>query len=163
MKKQTILILSLLAFIILLLTFRKPIKTGIEKMTRGYKNRNPGNIILTSEKWKGEIIGNDKRFKTFINIEYGYRAIFIVLQSYFEKGFNTIEKIINRYAPPVENVTEAYINTVCKKTGLKPKDKIDWYNIKDIKNIVAAISFVENGIEPNLSQIEDGYKLLKTA
>jgi hypothetical protein len=132
-------------------------------MTRGYKNHNPGNIELTTSKWKGEIIGNDKRFKTFINMEYGYRAIFILLQSYFEKGFNTIEKIINRYAPPVENVTSSYINTVSKRTGINPTDKIDWYNIKDIKNIVAAISFVENGIEPNLTQIEDGYKLLKTA
>lgn len=132
-------------------------------MTRGYRNKNPGNIILTKEKWKGEIPGSDKRFKTFINMEYGYRGIFIVLQSYFEKGFNTIEKIINRYAPPVENVTTSYIETVSKKTGINPKTKIDWYNVKDIKNIVAAISYVENGIEPDLKQIEDGYKLLMTA
>lgn len=163
MKKQTILILSLFTFIVLLIAFRKPIKTGIEQMTRGYRNRNPGNIILTSGKWKGEIPGSDKRFKTFINMEYGYRAIFIVLQSYFEKGFDTIEKIISRYSPPFENVTTSYIETVSKRTGINSKTRIDWYNVKDIKNIVSAISYVENGIEPDLKQIEDGYKLLMTA
>lgn len=163
MKKQIILILSLLAFVILLISFRKPIKMEISKLSRGYKNHNPGNIVLTKEKWKGEITGTDKKFKTFINMEFGYRGIFIVLQSYFEKGFNTIEKIINRYAPPFENVTLNYVRFVSEKTGIKKDKKIDWYNLPDIKKIVAAISQYENNIVPDPLQIEDGYKLLMTA
>jgi hypothetical protein len=163
MNKKYIIILSLFAFIVLLITFRKPIKMEISKLSRGYKNRNPGNIVLTKEKWKGEISGPDKKFKTFINMEYGYRGIFIVLQSYFEKGFNTIEKIINRYAPPSENVTSNYVKFISDKTGIKKDTKIDWYNLPDIKKIVAAISQYENDIVPDPLQIEAGYKLLMTA
>jgi hypothetical protein len=96
-------------------------------------------------------------------MEYGYRGIFIVLQSYFEKGFNTIEKIINRYAPPSENVTSNYVRFVSDKTGIKKDTKIDWYNLPDIKKIVAAISQYENDIVPDPLQIEAGYKLLMTA
>lgn len=172
MKREYIYILALLAFIILLISFRKPIKKEMEKLTRGYRNNNPGNIEKTfkdKEKtiqtlWKGEVKnGNDKRFKTFSSMEFGYRAIFVLLREYINKNYDTIEKIISRYAPPVENITEAYIQTIENITGIGKKEKINFGDSELIKKFVAGISLHENGIQPDITQIDEGYNLLLTA
>jgi hypothetical protein len=159
MSKQHILILVLVIFLVIVLTFHKPIKKGIENMTRGYKNRNPGNIEKTTGFWKGEIQGTDKRFKTFINMEHGYRAIFVLLRGYIDKGFDTIEKIINRYAPPSENVTSSYVTHVSKIAGISKDEKINFSDTQLLKKIVAGISEHENGIKPEMNLIEKGYNL----
>ncbi len=172
MNKQYIYILALLALIILLMTFRKPIKKGIENMTRGYRNNNPGNIEKTFKDkaktiqtlWKGEVKnGNDKRFKTFASMEYGYRAIFVLLREYINKGYDTIEKIISRYAPPKENITEAYISAIENVAEIDRKQKINFGDTELIKNIVFGISEHENGVLPDIEQINNGYNLLLTA
>ena len=135
-------------------------------MTRGYRNNNFGNIRITKDKngkqtfWKGEIVGTDKSFKTFKDAAYGYRAIFALLKEYISKGYNTIEKIINRYAPSSENNTNAYINTVCKRSGIVKDVKIAASDLVTLSKIVSAISFVENGIPANEVDIENGKKLL---
>lgn len=156
MKNSTLLIIFGIVVLIIFL-FRKPINKA---MTRGYKNNNPGNIRLTATKWKGEIDGDDKSFKKFKSMAYGYRALFALLREYISKGYNTIDKIINRYAPGNENNTEAYINTVVKKTGIDRNTILTFAEINRITDIVAAISFVENGIAPDSSDINNGYKIL---
>jgi hypothetical protein len=157
MKKDTIIILIFSSIIALLIFFRKPIK---KIMTRGYRNNNPGNIRLTTKKWIGEIDGTDKDFKTFKSMPYGYRAIFALLREYISKGYDTIEKIINRYAPPSENITSAYVKTVEKRTGIDKNRLISFNEIDIIFKLVNSISYVENGIEPNQNDINEGYKLL---
>lgn len=161
MKQSTILIIGG-AILILLILFRKPINIEMAKLSRGYRNNNPGNIRLTSEMWKGEIKGTDKSFKTFQSMAYGYRAIFVTLNSYFKKGFDTIEKIINRYAPSSENYTDAYIKTVVRKTGIPANQPLNFDDTANMKKIIAAISFVENGAEADVNQINEGYQLFKT-
>jgi hypothetical protein len=137
-------------------------------VSRGYKNNNPGNIRLTYDEqghktfWTGEIEGKDKSFKTFKTIEYGYRAMFITLSSYFKKNYNTIELIINRYAPAEDNNNpDSYINTVSKQSGIT-KDKII-QDDEELKKVIAAMSFVENGVHANIDQINKGYQLFKNA
>jgi len=156
MKNSTLLIIFGIVILILFI-FRKPINKVV---TRGYKNNNPGNIRLTNIKWKGEVDGTDKSFKTFKSMPYGYRALFALLREYISKGYNTIEKIISRYAPGNENNTEAYINTVVKKTGIDRNTILTFAEYSRINDLVAAISFVENGITPDSSDINNGYKLL---
>lgn len=161
MKKEFIYILILASIVMVLIFFRKPIKQKVEeKLTRGYRNNNPGNIIKTKTPWKGEVEGKDKRFKTFINMEHGYRAIFVLLRGYIDKGFDTIEKIITRYAPPSENATSSYIKHVSERTGIPKDKKLSFADSEAMKKIVAAISFSENGIKPDEQQIEGGYKLI---
>lgn len=160
MKTDNLLILIVGIALLLLLT-RKPIKKAL---SRGYRNNNPGNIVLTFKSgkpffWTGEIKGTDKRFKKFRSMEYGYRAIFITLRSYIGKGVNTIEKIINRYAPPHENVTSSYVKHVSEETGIPINKVVSMSDISKIKAIVKSISRIENGIKPDVSQIEAGYKL----
>jgi hypothetical protein len=134
------------------------------KLTRGYRNNNPGNIRKTPDKWKGEVEGTDTAFKKFMSMPYGYRAIFVLLRTYiFSKGLNTIRKIIPVYAPKNENDTEAYIRAVSVKTGLRADEPIDFQNEQKLISLVAAISKVENGIEPDITDIHKGLNLYKTA
>ena len=147
---------------------RKKVDTAL-KVSRGYRNNNPGNIRLTFDSkgnktyWQGEIDGADKSFKTFKNMFYGYRAIFITLSSYFDKGFNTIEKIVNRYAPASDNNdTSSYIKTLVSFTGKTQNEKLSFNDNQAILKLVAGISFQENGINPDSNQINEGYKLFNT-
>ena len=157
MKSNWRLVMILTIIIIVLIAFAKPIK---KLMTRGYINKNPGNIRKTLDFWKGEIKGSDKDFKTFSTMPYGYRAIFVLLSSYINKyGYDTIEKIISTYAPGNENNTENYILAVTQRTGLERDEPISFSDQQNIKSIVAAISYVENGITPDLQDIDEGYNL----
>ena len=172
MKNTTVIILSLFVIVTIYLLTRTAKKTvtavkeTIKSMTRGYKNNNFGNIRITRDKngkqtfWKGEIIGTDKAFKTFSSPAYGYRAIFALLKEYIGKGYNTIEKIITRYAPSSENNTNAYISTVVKRSGVAKDAYIAASDLVTLSKIVSAISFVENGIPANEVDIENGKKLL---
>lgn len=92
------------------------------KQIRGIRNNNPGNIRRGSS-WKGLVpflvdpSNNqryyDKQFCQFESIEYGVRALIILLRTYFYKHkLHTIEKIILRYAPLSENNSYSYINFV---------------------------------------------------
>jgi hypothetical protein len=130
-------------------------------MTRGYRNNNPGNLRKTSTVWVGQVIpGSDDAFMQFTSMELGYRAIFVLLNGYINKGYNTIEKIINRYAPTSENNTSAYVTRAVQISGISKDKVIDFASSHDIVKIVAAISTVENGITPDWTVITAGYNLL---
>lgn len=142
------------------------VKIGSRKvdidMTRGYRNNNPLNIrIGAGKKWKGEIRpSQDAAFAQFESMEYGYRAAFKLLDNYRKNhGCVQLADFINRWAPPSENNTSAYIQTVCKRTRLADVSTIDTRNGYQMKRIVAAMSFVENGIEPDMDQIDGGWAL----
>ncbi|MDR2928500.1 MAG: hypothetical protein LBV41_09950, partial [Cytophagaceae bacterium] len=69
---------------------------------RGLRNNNPLNIRYSADVFQGETKGNDKSFKTFFPMPYGYRAAFVTLGTYLSHGWSTIEKIISHWAPPSE-------------------------------------------------------------
>lgn len=76
---------------------------------RGIRNNNPGNIEDRGTPWRG-YVGSDGRFIIFDQAENGIRAIARILKTYNDKyQVNTLQKIIERWAPPFENDTEAYI------------------------------------------------------
>lgn len=76
---------------------------------RGIRNNNPGNIEDNGTPWNGRL-GNDGRFIIFDSAVNGIRAIARILNTYRSKyGLDTIEGIISRWAPSVENDTNAYI------------------------------------------------------
>ena len=45
---------------------------------RGLRNNNPLNIRHSADNFQGEIKGDDKSFKTFSSMPYGYRAGFVL-------------------------------------------------------------------------------------
>lgn len=89
----------------------------------GLRNNNPGNIRVTSDQWQG-MIGSDQGFVTFQDVSYGIRAMVIILKNYINNGYNTITKIISRYAPSSENNTQVYINNVVSWTGWKADETL---------------------------------------
>lgn len=158
MKAQYWVIIILIAILALYLSKNK-IK---EVMTRAYKNNNPGNIRPDGKIWIGEKpVSTDKGFKQFVTMPYGYRAMFVNLKGYLANGFNTIEKIISRWAPSTDgNDTKAYIAAVVKKTGKKSTDQITFQDTPTLRAIVKAISEQESGIPANMDDLDQGYKLL---
>ena len=86
---------------------------------RGWRNNNPGNIRHGDE-WEGlRIIQNDSAFCQFTSPEFGIRAMARTLKTYHRKhGLNTLRGIINRWAPPAENNTHAYVLSVSHRMGL---------------------------------------------
>jgi hypothetical protein len=129
------------------------------KQPRGLRNNNPLNIRHNADVFQGEIKGKDKSFKSFETMPYGYRAAFVTLATYLSRGWNTIEKIITHWAPPTENNTEGYIQKVKKYSGV-PRDKeLTVADGADYILIVAAMSFVENGQNADISQVKAGFNL----
>ena len=133
-------------------------------LPRGLRNNNPGNIRNSSTKWQGEIQpSKDAAFKQFTTMEWGYRAMFKLLHTYIDKGFNTIEKIIFRWAPPTENNSSGYVTKVSTWTGINKDSIIVKADSKKLIDIVAAISRVENGVAANMEQVKAGWTLLSQA
>jgi hypothetical protein len=126
---------------------------------RGLRNNNPLNIRHNADVFQGEIKGNDKSFKTFSSMPYGYRAAFVTLATYLSRGWNTIEKIIAKWAPPIENNTEGYIAKVEKWSGIPRNKELTAADGTDYIMIVAAMSFVENGKNADISEVRAGFNL----
>lgn len=77
-----------------------------------WTTKNPFNIRYSKEyKWKG-FVTIHKGFCVFESFRYGVRAGIILLRNYIRNGYNTVESIVSRYAPPSENNTRAYIEFV---------------------------------------------------
>ena len=115
---------------------------------RGIRNNNPGNLVKTSSPWQGEVSGSDDKFKTFASPEDGIAALAKNLLSYQSKGLNTVEAIINKWAPPSENDTGAYVNMVAKQLGVQPGDKINVGDQMVMTALTKAIIQHENGKNP---------------
>lgn len=130
-------------------------------VSRGLRNKNPGNIRHDKVKWRGEVVpSQDGAFKQFETMAWGYRAMFQLLNTYsWRHGLNTIRKIIGRYAPPNENHTESYINTVARESGVGADVRITPTNSDVMIPIVAAMSRVENGVPAVMVDVRAGWEL----
>ena len=116
--------------------------------TRGEKNFNPGNIDRNNTLWQGMAAdqSGDSRFVVFTEPFYGIRALAKVLLSYYRKyGLNTVHKIIDRWAPPSENNTGAYVNHVAQVLGVGIDAKINVEDAQTLEVLVRAIIEHENG------------------
>lgn len=85
------------------------------------QNNNPLNIRFNpTNNWQGQLTEN-KGFCVFKNKAYGFRAGYRILCTYIRNGIDTLESIIERWAPPSENNTEKYIQFVEHETII-PRD-----------------------------------------
>lgn len=127
---------------------------------RGIRNNNPGNIRKSSDHWQGLADEQkDSAFFTFTTPEYGIRAMTKIIKRYVnEMGLFSIRKIINRWAPPSENNTSAYVKQVSAAVGLDPD--LPFTLEKDLQAIITAMIKHENGIQPySAATIAAGIKL----
>lgn len=135
-------------------------------LPRGIRNNNPLNIVKGNN-WKGERANQtDKRFEEFESIEMGLRAGFVLLRNYIEgtktrpTKFNTIRKIITRWAPPNENHTLMYIRVVSRRSGLLPDEVIRFSERAKMVAIVEAMCVVECGQFIDVATIQSAYDLV---
>ena len=121
---------------------------GTEKLPRGIRNKNPGNIKLGTN-WDGLADEqSDPVFCVFKEAVWGIRALMRILLTYrFTHNRKNIDSIIKRWAPPSENDTDAYIVFVSKKMGIEPMEIID-NSIEAYLPLVKSIIQMENGMQP---------------
>lgn len=121
---------------------------------RGIRNNNPGNI-RHGDKWQGLADKQtDAAFCVFKAPEWGIRALVKILRNYQTKhGLKTVESIINRFAPQIENDTSSYILSVCQVLNVKPRDVIDVFEPGIMINLLKAVIRHENGIQPYSDEV----------
>lgn len=90
---------------------------------RGIRNNNPFNIKKTQISWLGEVHpGTDNVFEQFVSLPHGLRAGIVLLKNYIQNGYDTVEKIISRFAPSCENDTYKYISYVVSENPCLSRD-----------------------------------------
>ena len=116
-------------------------------MTRGERNANPGNIRKSTIPWQGMAEKQpDSSFVTFTNAMWGIRAICKILLSYQRKhGLNTVHAIIDRWAPPSENDTSAYVAHVANVLNVGEDAPINLQDDGVLEALTRAIIAHENG------------------
>lgn len=126
---------------------------------RGIRNNNPGNLRVSGSQWKGKVplhLNTDyncqtgqivRSFEQFETWPLGVRALIVLLRGYIERdGLRTIQQIINKYAPPVENNTGSYVTRLASYAGISPTTPIS-FNKESMRRIVRGIALIENGQE----------------
>ncbi len=136
------------------------------KTTRGYRNKNPGNIDWNARNpWQGQVgieaTGNPPRFAVFESHEFGIRALAALLTTYYDRhGLNTVRKIINRWAPPNENATSEYVLAVSRFMQNQPDDVLDLHTYAHMRPLVEAIIKHElGGVPYTAAEIDRGLTL----
>ena len=139
---------------------------GQSNLTRGIRNNNPGNLVKTSDAWVGKIPhsqNTDGRFEQFTAVKYGIRAMLRDVVNDILKGKNTVRKLISEYAPPFENNTGSYVDSVAKKLGVNPDAKITFINANFMLLVAKAIIEKENGKDAKYikdSDIRDAIRIV---
>ena len=116
-----------------------------------HKKNNPLNIRRTKDQWQGmKKEQTDPAFCQFENLVYGWRAAFRLLTRTYYHTYRlfTIRAIVNKWAPPNENNTRAYVENVSRLTGIDPDEPLGIPSDKPGRWIAlgAAMAIQENGI-----------------
>lgn len=107
--------------------------------TLGVRNNNPGNLRFANQ--RGATLG-EGGFARFATQAQGIQAAKEQLDLYVKRGFNTIDAIVKKWAPPNENNTAAYIAAMVKAVGKGAKDELTEV---DRRKLLAGIFARESG------------------
>lgn len=125
-------------------------------MNWGIQNHNPGNLEA-NQPWEGMIgaAGPNDRFAVFKDNVWGFRAMFRNYITYFDRGINTITKIVNTWSPASDNTSPAdpdgtksvaaYIAALCKFTGFGPDEIVQMKTWEMASRLVYAQTIHECG------------------
>ncbi|MGH6959718.1 MAG: structural protein [Dongiaceae bacterium] len=119
-------------------------------LPRGIRNRNPGNIRKSRDRWKGLApLQSDPAFFVFEAPLWGIRAMAVILRNYQRRhGLKSLAQIIARWAPASENDTAGYVAAVSKAMGIGPRAQLDLSDGATLRALIAAIIRHENGPQP---------------
>lgn len=136
------------------------------KQSRGYRNKNPGNIDWSARnKWQGQVgieqTGSPPRFAVFETHQHGIRALAMLLTTYQDRyKLRTVRGIIDRWAPGHENNTSAYVSAVSRAIKRESNEELDLHTYADLRPLVEAIITHELGGNPYpASVIDEGLRL----
>lgn len=131
---------------------------------KGIRLNNPGHIRKGAP-WQGlNDPADDGEFCWFKTPSDGIRAIARTLITYQDKRkardgskIDTVEEIIERWAPPSENATTAYVAHVRQVMGLDPGETLDVHQYAVMRPLVEGIILHECGEMPYTdAQIDKG-------
>ncbi|EDS4115545.1 lytic transglycosylase domain-containing protein [Salmonella enterica subsp. enterica serovar Braenderup] len=115
-------------------------------LSRGIRNNNPGNLNFAGQKGATLESGPNARFASFPTMLEGVAALDRQVMLYLKRGKNTIDQIIDIYAPSSDgNNTSSYKSYLSQYTGLGVKEKIDASNFEVMKKLIQGIINHENG------------------
>lgn len=145
------------------------------RASRGFFNNNPGNMDRSADVWQGEIRDpadtrlsdfqrNELvkgRFCVFSSPQLGIRANAKNLFAYYDKlNLRSVNALIYKWAPPIENDSAAYAAAVAKKLGVSGDATVNVRDWKTLYALIDAIIRVECGGMPySGNEIEDGLML----
>lgn len=140
----------------------------MSQKSRGDRNNNPGNIdfnpaMFAKDPWVGETGLEDHphaRFTTFSAPQYGIRAMAKILLTYHHKrlaadgsAIDTVQEVIDRWAPPSENNTSAYAAHVRDLLDVETGEEIDPDDPQTLHTLVKAIINHELGYQPYTDEV----------
>ena len=134
------------------------------KGIRGLLNKNPLNIRISKTKpWKGEVRpSQDAEFAEFRSMAWGYRAAFKLLDNYrLLHSCRSLTDFIERWAPPTENNTAAYIKFVAGRAEVDAEATLNTRDEIVMRKVVAAMSRMENGVEADPEEVREGWVLFQ--
>jgi hypothetical protein len=86
---------------------------------RNVRLNNPGNVERTTIRWQGmSALQDDARFIRFVAPQWGFRCMARILKGDYAQGDTSVHALIDRWAPPVENDTSAYVMDVANRLGV---------------------------------------------
>ncbi len=120
---------------------------------RAVRNNNPGNIrvgahwqgLMPREQMNGDQLA-EKEFCVFLSAQWGFRAMATIFHTYADRdGIKTVRQAINRWAPPAENNTDAYVTDVCNKVVANPDSPFQFHDPDWLARLLKAVSIHEVG------------------
>ncbi len=128
-------------------------RIGATLGSRGYRNRNPGNIrFIVRNPWNGQV-ADDGGYGVYDTAANGTRALGKELLKRARDGFHSVRdliagKVVNGqrqggWAPSIENNTEAYVRDVAHQLGVDADAPIDIESF--LPQLARAIARHENG------------------
>jgi hypothetical protein len=113
----------------------------------GVRCNNPGNIERSNPliNWRG-LTGYDGVECVFATPQDGWHALCMdLLAAQLKHNRHTIAEIITPYAPPSENDTAAYIQSVCMQMQTTSDIALDLMQPVDLSRLAQAMAFQEQG------------------
>lgn len=112
--------------------------------SRAERNNNPGNLEFAGQAGATREAGSG-RFAKFSSASEGVAALVKQLKRYGGRGLNTLDKIVNTYAPSSENNTKAYIAALSKQLGVSADQQLNLDDADTLSGLVKGISRHESG------------------
>ena len=114
------------------------------------RQNNPLNIVRTRHYYSGEL-PSSIRFERFRTPEAGFAAAFKVFERVHEGKGRTVAQVLNIWAPPYENDTNAYTRYVIRNSSLDGSEVLSLSDPETLIELFAVMSGYEGFRVPDPS------------